>query len=257
MTDRTFKQHALAFGTTPTEVVYQINGNTVFNGPVTTVDQPVPPLPNTVYKVDNIAWTWTNDATFDGTQSISIAVTGSTLLLAQSTANNPAGNAEIFGSFYTVEVDGVTYSDPFTEETIDGVALLGPYDPAFPSQWWWRIPSGSTFTATMHVTPPPPIPPPPLLLWNIANAYLARDRVVTENDALYLALLAVPIGVDITDESYWLLRPQLEWTPSISYASGYFVRYPLSGPLYKSLQAVPEGIEITDAAYWQEWTFGD
>lgn len=161
MTDRTFQQHALAFGATPTQVVYQINGNTVFNGPVTTVDQPMPVLPNTEYSIDNIAWTWTNDATFSGTQSISIAVTGSALMLAQTAANNPLGNAEVFGSFYSVEVDGVKYTDPFTEETIDGTALSGPYDPALPSQWWWRIPSGSTFTATMHVEAPPPLETPP------------------------------------------------------------------------------------------------
>jgi len=160
MTDRTFKQYALGFGSVPAQVVFQIDGNTVFSGTITTLDEPMPALPNSEYSIDNTAWSWTNAADFEGTQQITISVSGSDLLLAQTLANNPVANADIFQSFYNVEVDGVIYYDPFTEETINGVAQSGPYDPAISGQWWWSIPSGSTFTATMNVTAPlPPADP--------------------------------------------------------------------------------------------------
>jgi hypothetical protein len=154
MTDRTFNQYALGFGSGQAEVVCQIDGNTVFSGTVTTVDQPMPSLPNFSYVIDNVAWSWTAPADFSGTQQLVITVSNSDLLLGQTLANNPAGNADIFSIFYKVEVDGVVYADPFTNETINGVAQAGPYDPAIVGQWWWIIPAGSTFAATMHVSAP-------------------------------------------------------------------------------------------------------
>lgn len=154
MTDRTFNQYALGFGNSPAQVVFQINGNTVFTGSVTTLDEPMPALPNAEYVIDNVAWSWTNAVDFEGTQQISVTVSGSDLLLAQTLANNPAANADVFGSFYNIEIDEVTYFDPFTEEAINGVEQSGPYDPNTPGQWWWRIPAGSTFSATMNVSAP-------------------------------------------------------------------------------------------------------
>lgn len=159
MTDRTFRQHALGFGTVPAQVTFQINGNTLFAGSVTTVDEPYPELPNLEYQLDNVAWSWTNPADFEGTQQITISVNGSDLLLADTSANNPAGNLTIFGSFYSINIDEVTYKDPFSNEAIDGITQSGPYDPAIPGQWWWFIPAGSTFSATLHVNAPPPLPP--------------------------------------------------------------------------------------------------
>ena len=152
MTDRTFQQFAQGYGSTPCQVVCQIDGNTVFCGSVTTLDQPMPGLPDPEFNVTNVGWTWQGNAAFSGTQSISVAVNGSPLLFGGTLANNPYGNADIFLSFYSVTVDGVDYADPFTNETIDGVPQPGPYDANLGGQWWWVIPAGSTFAATMHVT---------------------------------------------------------------------------------------------------------
>jgi hypothetical protein len=160
MTDRIFRQYALGFGSAPCQVTCQINGNTVFSGTVTTVDEPMTSLPNAEYVIDNVAWSWTNPVEFEGTQDITITVAGSQLVLAQTLANDPAANADVFGAFYNIEIDGVVYSDPFTEQTIDGIAQSGPYNPVTAGQWWWKIPAGATFTATMHVTAPPPPPEP-------------------------------------------------------------------------------------------------
>lgn len=161
MTSRTFQQHALAFGSTPCQVVCQIAGNTVYSGTVTTLDEPKPSLPDQTYTIDNVAWSWQGNADFAGTQSMAITVTGSDLLMAATLANNPYGNANLHSTFYSIDVDGVTYTDPLTEEAIDGVPQSGPYNPSLQGQWWWWIPAGSTFTATLHVDAPPPPEPSP------------------------------------------------------------------------------------------------
>jgi hypothetical protein len=144
-----------------------IGGNTVYSGGVLTVDEPLPhPLPNPDYVVDNVAWTWTGNADFVGSQEISISVTGSPLLLAESVAYDPYGYVNDFSGFFSANIANVLFYDPFSDEKLDGVPQPGPLNPATPGQWWWVIPAGGTFTATMHVAhgstyPETPDPPPP------------------------------------------------------------------------------------------------
>jgi len=158
MTDRTFNQYAQGYGSVPAQIVFQIDGNNVFSGPISTLDQPSPSLPDAESPILPLAWTWQDSADFTGTKQISISVSGSWVLLGPTLANNPygnVGNINQFKGFYQQEIDGVTYFDPFTNEDIDGVAQSGPFQASEPGQWWWQIPAGSTFTATMHVTAPP------------------------------------------------------------------------------------------------------
>ena len=161
MTLRTFKQNALGFGSIPAQVVCQIDGQTVFSGSVTTLDQPMPSLPNSEFMIDNVAWTWQDDVEFSGMKSITVSVSGSPLILATTLADNPYSNVESYDAFYTSEIGNVLYTDPMTNETIDGIAQSNYPSPDLPGQWWWRIPAGSIFSATMHVTPPTPPGPSP------------------------------------------------------------------------------------------------
>ena len=151
MTSRTFQQHAQGYGPNPAQVTVQIDGNTVFAGTVSTLDQPMPMMPNSDLVLDHEAWSWQDDSTFSGTKSISIGVTGSSLLLGTTLANS-VGNAELYTAFYSVDIDGVSYPDPFSDVTIDGIPQSGQYNPDLPGQWWWTIPAGSNFNAIMHVT---------------------------------------------------------------------------------------------------------
>lgn len=153
MTIRTFRQHAQGFGTVPAQVVYQIDGTTIFSGSVATVDQPVPTMPNLQSPIDNVAWSWQNDVGFSGTKSISVSVSNSPILLADTQANNPYVDVNTYAPFYNVEIDGVTYSDPFTDAAINGVPQTMPYLKDLAGQWWWLVPAGSTFTATLNVDP--------------------------------------------------------------------------------------------------------
>lgn len=158
MTQRTFHQLALGFGTIPCEVTVSLDGNIIYQGAVATLDEPIPLLPNPDYDISNQAWSWQLPADFAGTADLSITVSGSTLYLAQTLADNPyqyvPDPASRYQIFFNIEVDGVSYSDPFTDEAIDGIPLSGPYRPDEPGQWWWAIPPGSVFTSVLHVDPP-------------------------------------------------------------------------------------------------------
>lgn len=170
MTTRTFKQKGQAYGSTTASIVASINGVTVYSGTVNTVNEPMPSLPDTENSYGVDLFSWQEDAAFAGTQTISIAVTGSDLLLTDSIANyvavlnpdyNPSdpaskewisGGADVYGSFYNITEDGTNYySDPFTNEAIDGNSQEHVPDPDLPGQWYWRIPAGSTFTATVNI----------------------------------------------------------------------------------------------------------
>jgi hypothetical protein len=168
MTLRTFRQYALGFGSNTAQVVCQIDGNTIFSGPVTTLYQPRPSLPDPGQAIDNIAWSWQGDADFTGSQNMSLTVTGSELVLGTTSANNPYADAAVFDWVFQKEVDGTFYYEPFSNVSIDGVPVSKPNQADLTGQWWWAIPAGSTFSATLNimaaVVPPPPpdltTPPP-------------------------------------------------------------------------------------------------
>jgi hypothetical protein len=164
MTTRNFIQTGQAYGSTTASITATIDGTVVFSGPISTLDQPVPvrPDPEADVALPTI-FTWTNTVDFSGTQSYSIAVTGSPLLLAFTGADHyMANNVAEFCTTYTYSVGGVTIGDPFTNVAIDGVAMQrGPDNNSLSGQWQWLIPAGSTFSATLNidagVEPEPPI----------------------------------------------------------------------------------------------------
>ena len=165
MTTRTFKQFGQAYGSIPTTIVATIDGVQVFSGSVNTVDEPIPtgPVPN----LNSELFTWTNTVDFAGTQSFSISVMGSPLLLSDTTANYPflpgingnnVSNSAItdsvahFTYFYTSNIDGIERADPFTNVTIGGVSRERETNNSeLTGQWHWLIPVGSTFNATLNV----------------------------------------------------------------------------------------------------------
>ena len=163
MTTRNFIQCGQAYGSTPASITATIDGTVVFSGTISTFDTPVPTLPDLSVVAIPTIFTWTNTVAFAGTQSYSIAVTGSPLLLGLTQADHcVANNAAEFGTIYVYDDDGVSVLDPLTDVAIDGVSYArGPDNEALSGQWSWQIPAGSTFTATLNVnagvepTPPP------------------------------------------------------------------------------------------------------
>ena len=163
MTTRTFKQFGQGYGATPAVVTASIGGTVVFSGDIPTVDSPIPSLPNPTV-IGTELYTWTNTVDFAGTQSFSLTVQNSTVLLTDSFADYIIANDSTqFGVFYSYTVGNILISDPFTGEAIDGIALQRKSDDSeLTGQWYWKIPAGSTFTATLNVSagvePTPPTP---------------------------------------------------------------------------------------------------
>lgn len=163
MTERQLRQLAQGFGAEPTQITASIDGNVIYQGSVNTVDTVIPTLPDLNYEINNVAFTWSEPGDWTGTRQITISVTGSTLLLANTQTTRPwladqdpphADAATFFSG--TWNSDGVSrMEDPLSSVTIDGVPMLsGAQD--LPGQWWWKIPAGSTFQATLSVNNPDP-----------------------------------------------------------------------------------------------------
>ena len=162
MTTRNFQQCGQAYGSTPASITVTIDGTVIFSGPISTLNQAVPSLPDSSTESLPVIFTWTNTVDFVGTQSFSIAVTGSPLLLDYTAADHfYATNTSAFMPFYYQTVTGVSVPDPFTNVAIDGVSQSrGPDNTSLSGQWQWLIPAGSTFTSTLNVSAGyPPINP--------------------------------------------------------------------------------------------------
>jgi hypothetical protein len=95
-------------------------------------------------------FSWQNQLEFEGTQTMTITVQGSPLLLTDTLANY-LGNITANGGFAPLPGN-----DPLSNVTIDGVPMSRSSEP--PGQWYWFIPVDSTFQATVTIvhgsTPP-------------------------------------------------------------------------------------------------------
>jgi hypothetical protein len=143
MTTRTFRQLGIAFGSQTANITAKINNVVVYQGPVTTLNQPFPVLPNLDYTVTNVLFSWTNDVTYTGPAIVEIQVDAdSDLLVAEISANytpfrDPANVQSIISSgpdgFIDLPVSqiGNIY--------VDG--SLRPVDHTNPlvGQYWWEL----------------------------------------------------------------------------------------------------------------------
>jgi hypothetical protein len=161
MISRTFTQHGQAYGNAPGCVTAKINNVVVFSGPVATENTPIPFLPNTELDIGVDIFSWQEPIDFSGTCELEIAVTGSTLLITTASADYvDFSDPTVTGPFYQVTIDEVVYTDPFTNEKINGNIVTGPYNPKLPGQWYWKVDPGSTFAATVNINPGV-VPAPP------------------------------------------------------------------------------------------------
>jgi hypothetical protein len=155
MVDRTFRQHGIGIGAVPTEITAKIDGVVVFSGSVLTDDVILPPFPNDLFNVENVAFSWTGDTQFQGTLDMEITVLSGHLLLANTEANNPLINIDFFGrpDLTIAEGENVPYCYPYvTDITINGQAW--PAVSATPwstGQGWFNLPASSVYSAKIHV----------------------------------------------------------------------------------------------------------
>jgi hypothetical protein len=162
MTTRTFKQYGQGYGATPATIAVTIDGVEIFNGDVPTLNEPVPVKP--IVPSENLGveiYSWTNDVTFQGTNSLQITVANGTFLMTDSLANyfkyvNPplpdaSSGPDNFIFFYDVTIDGNAITDPLTDVSIDGVARTVTRPEGELGQWCWVLGAGQVLTATINV----------------------------------------------------------------------------------------------------------
>lgn len=172
MTTRTFQQHGLGYSEEPITITATINGIVAYQGPVVTINEPVPmdmSDPNDYASAD-VLFSLVQTVEFNGSAEIEIVVEGNgTLMLAKTLANyspmytkNPDGTTTVSSSgpdgylgYFYQRIDEVVYSDPYVSSAIDGIEVPRPRttDPAITGQWFYMIPAGSTFTGTLFMQP--------------------------------------------------------------------------------------------------------
>jgi hypothetical protein len=154
MTTRTFIQRGKAYGTVPCTITAKIDNTIVYEGPVTTVDQTIPEKPATDAQSDLFSWTSTVD--FEGTQTMEITVTGSTLLINTTVANysslqNPG--VDQYGAFFFETIGGVSFQHPLSNLKIDGVVWPVISDETAAGQPLTYIRPGQVYTADVRIKP--------------------------------------------------------------------------------------------------------
>jgi hypothetical protein len=54
---------------------------------------------------------------------------------------------------FTTVIDEVTFKDPLTDVTINGIVQTRERSSNTTGQWYWVIPDGATFSCTINVQP--------------------------------------------------------------------------------------------------------
>jgi hypothetical protein len=167
MTTRTIKQTGQAFGSSPTIISAKINGAEVYNGPVSTLHEPMRRY-NNPDEVFPELFSWTTDTNFAGTQQMEIAVSNGQLVIADTVSNytfsSPSNKSDVFGPVYVNAVPGETgnvmYTNAITAISINGVFQEHALTNGALGQTYWPLESGDVFTCTVKITASPLIPPP-------------------------------------------------------------------------------------------------
>jgi hypothetical protein len=152
MTTRTFKQLGIAFGAEPANITAKIDNAVVYQGPITTINEPFPDLPNLSYVVTNELFSWTTDITFSGPQTLEIDVDGTVTLLvteirANYTQGEYQGNIISSGANTYVPFEYTQFGNTYINETLQGNVVHGNLT----GQWWWPLPPNGNFVEEITI----------------------------------------------------------------------------------------------------------
>ena len=156
MTIRTFVQQARGYGPVPVNVVVKLDGNIVLDGPVPTLDQGPPVLPeewNPGLGAD--AWSWTKDLEFEGIVSMEVSVPNGIFYLYDTMANyrDIADPEKMINLSYPQSAGELSFSDPFTNVVINGMPQAPVRDLDHAGQWCWQLFSGDVFSCDINILP--------------------------------------------------------------------------------------------------------
>jgi len=167
MTVRKFKQMGESYGTQPVLVVATLDGIESCRRYTDPVAAQLPVFPDhQVHGAD--LFEWTDAKTWAGVKTMTITVSGGIYLLTDTLAthglyrdlSSPTypppllpGGPDRFCMPFTTVIDGVTFKDPLTEVTINGVVQTRERSSNTTGQWYWVIPDGGMFSCTINIQP--------------------------------------------------------------------------------------------------------
>lgn len=164
MTTRTFKQLGIAFGNATATITAKVDNVVVYQGPVTTLNEPFPDLPNVAYVINDSLFSWTTDVTYSGPASVEVEVDeNSDLIVADIAANysiipNPAyidaNTTPTVPQYISSGPDGFETINPnlIGNVYIDGVLQTVDHT-QLPGQWWWELTVPDTILKEITITP--------------------------------------------------------------------------------------------------------
>lgn len=243
MATRNFIQQGLAYGSTTASVTVSLDGNQIFSGSVLTLDQPVPPGPGP--DINDDVCQWTLPADFSGQKSLTVQVSGSPFILADTMADrtDTSNTASYVNLYWPQTIGNVDVSDPLTNVAIDGIPQARTSVES--GQWYWKIYPGQTLTATLNVSEGVSYPD-----WDPVENYAANTRVVYQTLCWSNGVNSAPAGTVPTENpQVWFTVPLAEWDINLAYP--IYSRVSNNNKFYAAIQNVPIGTSITDTNYWQ------
>ncbi len=157
--NKTIIQRAQGYGNQPVTATVQIDGTTILQGPVPTLDQMPPTLPDSWSADLGVdAWTWTVNPSFGGGQTMTLTVDNGQLYLCDTfySLTNDPGN--VYPLTYPQQQGDIQFFDPFTSVSINGIPTVPNRDPGHDGQWVWQLTAGDQFTCTVNITAQPIAP---------------------------------------------------------------------------------------------------
>jgi hypothetical protein len=161
MTTRTIQILGAGFGTTPATVVATLNGNTIFEGTVTTIEAPIDQIGLEFVDQTVPLFSFEISMDFVGNIPMTCQVSNNTVIFAQIQANYTnvliPGNAAAYIPDRLESSGENTYvfltpsPDPRANVTIDGSSVVPDHE-ILTGTWWWTINESSTLAYDLVIS---------------------------------------------------------------------------------------------------------
>lgn len=164
MTTRTIQITGSGFGSSPATVIATLNGNTVFNGTVPTINLPVPQPVSGAGDLWIPLFTFEIPMDFVGNVPMTCETTNSTTVVFASifanysnvwisgnAASNTAGHYETCGPNAVVDVLTLGQQDPRNTTTLNGQTYIPDRSPTQQGTWWWTIPQNTVLGYNLEI----------------------------------------------------------------------------------------------------------
>ena len=165
--NRTFQFYGIGYGNTPVTVTARVNSTEIFSGEITTIDQPIDPVPYPTPEIANttvlfnLADSALLNTDFAGSLPMTVVVTGgvgalfgeikSNYYIGNVTQDPNAGTVGNFAQCYNGQpTNSEGTPDPRSSVVVDGVPQVPPLEKST-GCWIWLVPTGSTLNYNWNI----------------------------------------------------------------------------------------------------------